>query len=42
MNKLSVIQNCKTVESFPYPYVAVDNALPQNVYNELEKSFPAY
>ena len=40
MNKLSVIQNCKTVESFPYPYVAVDNALPQNVYTELEKSFP--
>jgi len=40
MSNLSVIQNCKTVESFPYPYVSIDEALPKKVYNELAESFP--
>ena len=40
MSNLSVIQNCKTVESYPYPYVAIDGALPQKIYDELEKTFP--
>jgi hypothetical protein len=37
---LSVIQNISTVEYYPYPYVIVEDALPNKLYNELHNSFP--
>jgi len=40
MNNLSVIQNVKVVEQDPYPFVCVEDALPENLYKELADSFP--
>jgi len=40
MNNLSVIQNVKEVFNTPYPYVCVEDALPENIYKELEETFP--
>jgi len=40
MSNLSVIQNVKDVYTNPYPYVCVEEALPENVYKELEETFP--
>lgn len=40
MTNLSVIQNVKEVYTHPYPYVCVEEALPENVYKELEETFP--
>jgi hypothetical protein len=40
MSNLSVIQNIKEVYTNPYPYVCVENALPENLYKELEETFP--
>ena len=40
MSNLSVIQNVKEVYTHPYPYVCVEEALPENVYKELEETFP--
>ena len=36
MSNLSCIQNVKVVEEDPYPYVCVEEALPENLYKELE------
>ena len=38
--QLSVLQNFKGVEMQPFPHLCIDNALPENVYNELVQSFP--
>lgn len=38
--QLSVLQNFKGVEMQPFPHLCIDNALPENVYNELVHSFP--
>jgi len=40
MSNLSVIQNIKEVHDRPYPYVCVEDALPENLYKELEETFP--
>lgn len=40
MNKLSVLQNVKTVFTHPYPHICIDEALPQSVYDELDSTFP--
>ena len=40
MSNLSVIQNIKEVHDHPYPYVCVEDALPENLYKELEETFP--
>ena len=40
MSNLSVIQNVKEVYTHPYPYVCVEEALPENLYKELEETFP--
>ena len=40
MNKLSVIQNIKSVESKPYPHVIVYGALPDDVFQELHDTLP--
>jgi len=40
MSNLSVLQNIKEVHTSPYPYVCVEEALPENIYKELEESFP--
>ena len=40
MSNLSVIQNIKTVETDPYPYVHTDQALPEKIYKELCETFP--
>jgi len=37
---LNVLQNLKMVHQNPYPYLCIDNALPENIYNELENTFP--
>jgi len=38
--ELSVLQNFKGVEMQPFPHLCIDNALPENVYNELVDTFP--
>ena len=40
MNDLSCIQNVKTVNDDPYPYVFVEGALPEKRYRELCETFP--
>jgi hypothetical protein len=40
MEKISVLQNIKEVITDPYPYVCVDEALPESIYNELADTFP--
>jgi hypothetical protein len=40
MSYLSVLQNIKEVYTSPYPYVCVEEALPENIYKELEETFP--
>lgn len=40
MSNLSVIQNIKEVHDHPYPYVCIEDALPENLYKELEETFP--
>ena len=40
MSNLSVLQNIKEVYTSPYPYVCVEEALPENIYKELEETFP--
>ncbi len=40
MSNLSVIQNIKEVHDHPYPYVCVEEALPEKIYKELEETFP--
>ncbi len=40
MSNLSCIQNVKVVEEDPYPYVCVEEALPEHLYKELADSFP--
>ena len=39
-NTISVIQNVKSIFIKPYPHICVDDALPDNIYNELEATFP--
>ena len=39
-NTISVIQNVKSIFTKPYPHICVDDALPDNIYNELEATFP--
>ena len=40
----SVLQNAKNgnYNSKPFPYIVIDNALPQDYYNELDQCFPDY
>ena len=38
--ELSVLQNFKGVEMQPFPHLCIDNALPENIYNELVDKFP--
>ena len=40
MSELSVIQNISKVETDPYPYVCVKDALPDRLYKELADTFP--
>jgi len=41
---LSVLQNKKNIilKNIPFPYLIVDNALPNDIYDELDNSFPEY
>ena len=40
----SVLQNAQNgkYNSKPFPYIIIDNALPLDYYDELDKSFPDY
>jgi hypothetical protein len=40
MNDLNILQNLKIVESYPYPHIIIENALPEKIYNELLKTLP--
>ena len=40
MNKLNVLQNVGTVNPDPYPHIIIEDALPWDVYEELERTFP--
>ena len=40
MNKLCVLQNLKSVDSEPWPYIIIENALPQNIHDELLATLP--
>lgn len=40
MNHLSVIQNATKVETDPYPYLCIEGALPDHIYQELNDTFP--
>ena len=40
MNELNILQNLKVVESYPYPHIIIENALPEKIHNELLKTFP--
>jgi len=37
---LDVLQNLSQVYEEPYPHVVIHNALPENIYNELDATFP--
>jgi len=37
---ISVLQNYKKSIEYPFPHICIDNALPDNVYRELEQTFP--
>ena len=43
-NKYSVLQNAKKadVRLHPYPHVIIENCLPDDVYEELERTYPSY
>ena len=40
MHRLSVLQNFKHVIPDPYPHVVIENALPEDIHNELRDSLP--
>lgn len=40
MNSISVLQNFKRVESDPYPHIMIQEALPQQVHDELLSTLP--
>ncbi len=40
MNKISVLQNFKKVESDPYPHIMIEGALPEQIHNELLNTLP--
>lgn len=40
MTNLNVLQNLKKVHSDPYPHVIIENALPQNIFDELKRDLP--
>ena len=37
---LNVLQKGATVHTDPYPHIIIEDALPWDVYEELERSFP--
>lgn len=37
---ISVLQNYKYTNEHPYPYIVIEDALPEKAYSELEKTFP--
>ena len=37
---ISVLQNFNKVENYPFPHICIENALPEDIYNELEETFP--
>ena len=37
---LNVLQKGGTVHTTPYPHIIIEDALPEDVYNELERTFP--
>lgn len=43
MKKLSVLQNFKPshLKISPYPYLVIQNALPENIYQELSETYPS-
>ena len=40
MSELCVLQNLKKVEYDPWPYIIIENALPEKVHNELLQTLP--
>ena len=40
-NKLNILQNFKkeNYSSFPYPFLEIDNALPQDIYEMLKSEY---
>ena len=40
MNKLCVLQNLKNVSSEPWPHIIIENALPQEIHDELLDTLP--
>jgi hypothetical protein len=42
MNQLSVLQNFKSenLKLYPFPYIHIENALPQNIYDQLANEYP--
>jgi hypothetical protein len=40
MKNISVLQNLNTVFTQPYPHICIDDALPEDIYKELEETFP--
>ena len=37
---ISVLQKTPTLSIEPYPHIVIENALPEDVYNQLEKEWP--
>ena len=40
MNKYNLLQKGATVHVDPYPHIVVEDALPWDIYEELEHTFP--
>lgn len=40
MNKLCVLQNLKSVDSDPWPHIIIENALPQDIHDQLLSTLP--
>ena len=40
MNKYNLLQKGATVHVDPYPHIVVEDALPWDIYEELERTFP--
>jgi hypothetical protein len=36
---LSVLRNKPTLHTNPYPYFVIEDALPEDIYNQLEKEW---
>ena len=40
MTNLSILQNAGKVYDTPYPHIIIEDALPQNLFDELHSTLP--